>query len=81
LAAIATMSTRNFTRVFTREMNMTPMEFVQNARVDRARVAGNQRYSDQVVAYRSGFGSDRRMRVLFNEKLGLTPVQYRQQFG
>jgi transcriptional regulator GlxA family with amidase domain len=33
------------------------------------------------VAFRSGFGSVRHMRLLFSEKLGLTPVQYRQQFS
>lgn len=82
LAGLAAMSPRNFTRVFTREMRMTPMEFIQNVRIDRARLLLET--SDlpiKAVVYRSGFGSARQMRELFNEKLGLTPVQYRRTFG
>lgn len=82
LATLAAMSPRNFTRVFTREMRMTPMEFVQNVRVDRARqLLETSDIPIKTIAYRSGFGSSRHMRVLFSEKLGVTPVQYRRQFG
>jgi transcriptional regulator GlxA family with amidase domain len=82
LAGMANMSTRNFTRVFTRETGMTPMEFIQNARIDRAREQlENTDLPLKTIAFRSGFGSVRYMRLLFSEKLGLTPSQYRQQFG
>jgi hypothetical protein len=37
MATMAAMSPRHFARVFSREVNMTPMEFIQNARLDRAR--------------------------------------------
>ncbi|WP_256659856.1 AraC family transcriptional regulator, partial [Pseudomonas sp. LS-2] len=30
---------------------------------------------------RCGFGSARHMRKLFSERIGLSPNQYRQQFG
>ncbi len=35
----------------------------------------------KTVAFRSGFGSTRHMRQMFDKRLGLTPVQYRHQFG
>lgn len=82
MASLAAMSSRHFARIFTREVNMTPMEFVQSARIDSAR--GLLETSDlplKTVAYRSGFGSVRHMRHLFSERLGLTPSQYRRQFS
>ncbi|WP_070887650.1 GlxA family transcriptional regulator [Pseudomonas argentinensis] len=82
LAELAAMSVRNFARVFTRELQMTPMEFVLNARVDHARaLLESTDLPLKTVAFRSGFGSTRHMRQLFDKCLGLTPVQYRHQFG
>ncbi|MFP3373882.1 AraC family transcriptional regulator, partial [Pseudomonas sp. SIMBA_068] len=37
MASLANMSARHFARVFAREVNMTPMEFLQSARIDWAR--------------------------------------------
>jgi transcriptional regulator GlxA family with amidase domain len=82
LAGLAAMSSRHFSRVFIRDVNMTPMEFVQRARIDRARnLLEATDIPLKTVAYRSGFGSVRQMRVLFSNKLGLTPSQYRRQFS
>jgi transcriptional regulator GlxA family with amidase domain len=82
MAALAAMSSRHFARLFVREVKMTPMEFLQGARIDRARqLLESTDLPLKTVAFRSGFGSVRHMRLLFSEKLGLTPVQYRQQFS
>ena len=82
MAGLAVMSSRHFARVFAREVQMTPMEFVQCARIDRARsLLETSDLPLKTVAYRCGFGSVRHMGFLFREKLGLTPVQYRRQFG
>lgn len=82
LASVASMSTRNFSRVFARELHMTPKEFVQNARVDRARqFLETSDLPMKTVAFRSGFGSVRHMRQLFCDKLGVSPSEYRSQFG
>jgi transcriptional regulator GlxA family with amidase domain len=81
LADLAAMSSRHFARVFTRDVQMTPMEFVQSARIDRARnLLESTDLPLKTVAYKSGFGSARHMRVLFSERLGRTPTQYREQF-
>jgi transcriptional regulator GlxA family with amidase domain len=82
LATIAGMSARNFARVFARETRLTPMEFVQSARIDRARsLLESSDLPLKTVAYRAGFRSVRCMRGLFSERLGLTPAQYSHQFG
>jgi transcriptional regulator GlxA family with amidase domain len=82
MASLVNMSARHFARVFTREVNMTPMEFLQSARIDHARnLLETSELPLKTVAYKSGFGSVRHMRFLFSEKLGLTPTQYREQFS
>jgi transcriptional regulator GlxA family with amidase domain len=82
MAAIANMSARHFARLFARDINMTPMEFLQSARIDCARnLLETSDLPLKTVAYKSGFGSVRHMRSLFAEKLGLTPAQYREQFS
>jgi transcriptional regulator GlxA family with amidase domain len=82
MASMAAMSPRHFARVFSRDVNMTPMEFIQSARLDRARnLLETTVLPLKTVAHRSGFGSVRYMRSLFTDRLGLTPGQYRQQFG
>lgn len=80
MAGLATMSPRHFARVFAREVNMTPMEFLQSARIDCARsLLETTDLPLKTVAFKSGFGSVRHMRFLFSEKLGLTPTLYREQ--
>ena len=82
LAGIAGMSARHFARLFAREIQLTPMEFVHNARIDRARhLLETSDLTLKTVAYRAGFRSVRCMRIQFSERLGLTPAQYRHQFG
>ncbi|WP_426199593.1 GlxA family transcriptional regulator [Pseudomonas sp. DC3200b2] len=82
LASLAAMSARHFARQFNRETGTTPMEFIQRARVDRARqLLETGDLPLKTVAFRSGFGSTRHMRLAFNDRLGLTPDQYRRQFG
>ncbi|WP_295515788.1 GlxA family transcriptional regulator [uncultured Pseudomonas sp.] len=82
LAELATMGTRNFARVFKRDTGMTPLEFVLRARIDHARgLLETSELPLKTVAFRSGFASDRCMRVAFQSHLGLTPAQYRYQFS
>lgn len=82
MAGLAMMSTRHFARTFTREVSMTPMEFLQSARIDCARnLLETSDLPLKTVAFKSGFGSVRHMRFLFGEKLCLTPTQYREQFS
>lgn len=82
MAAMAGMSARHFARLFAKDVQMTPMAFLQGARIDRARqLLETTDLPLKTVAFHAGFGSVRHMRFLFSEKLGLNPTQYRQQFS
>lgn len=81
LAKQVGMSARNFARHFVEETGITPHEFVERARIDAARMLLEA--SDQplkAVAYDCGFGTADRMRVIFGERLGVSPAQYRASF-
>ncbi|WP_051383583.1 GlxA family transcriptional regulator [Bradyrhizobium sp. WSM3983] len=81
LAERAGMSVRNFTRVFRREMNMTPTEFVDAARLDAARLLlEDSGKSLQQIALRCGFGNADGMRRAFVRNLGVGPGEYRLRF-
>ncbi|HDS1736358.1 MULTISPECIES: GlxA family transcriptional regulator [Pseudomonas] len=82
MADLVAMSSRNFARAFQREVGLTPLQYLQNARIDYARkLLEGSDLPLKVVAARSGFGSDRHMRKVFCERIGMTPNQYRAQFG
>ena len=82
MAELAGMSARHFARLFAKDVQMTPMAFLQGARIDRARhLLETTDLPLKTVAFHAGFGSVRHMRFLFSEKLGLNPTQYRQQFS
>jgi transcriptional regulator GlxA family with amidase domain len=81
LAEVAGMSTRSFARQFVKEMGVTPAEFVQRARVDAARnLLEGSELALKTIAYRCGFGSAARMRLVFGQRFGVTPNQYRDSF-
>ena len=82
LAKVAAMSARNFARVFTRDAQITPAQFVERCRIDAARVlleTGTQPL--KTVAHHCGFGSTTSMRLAFGRHLGITAQQYRLNFG
>jgi transcriptional regulator GlxA family with amidase domain len=81
LAAVVGMSPRNLARHFVQESGVTPHEFVELARIDAARM--RLEGSDaalKAVAFECGFGSADRMRIVFTERLGVSPAQYRANF-
>ena len=81
MAKIAAMSPRNFTRVFTREVGISPSDYVDLTRIDVARfLLEGSRLSIDAIAAKSGFGSPRAMRRAFLAHLGATPSEYRERF-
>jgi len=81
LAEVAGMSARNFARKFVEEMAVTPAEFVQRARIDAARnLLEGSELPLKTIAWRCGFGSAARMRLVFAQRFGVTPNQYRDGF-
>jgi transcriptional regulator GlxA family with amidase domain len=81
LAELAGMSPRNFTRIFAREIGMTPGKFVEVSRLESAR-----RYLEQStmpvgeIAHACGYSTTDGMRLAFDRNLGVTPREYRQRF-
>lgn len=81
LARIAAMSPRNFTRVFTKEVGVSPSEYVDLTRIDVARfLLESGRLSIEAIAAKSGFGSPRAMRRAFLSHIGAIPSHYRERF-
>ena len=81
LARRAAMSPRNFARVFTREVGVTPGEFVENLRVEAAR----RRLEESTegvdsIASECGFGTRESMRRAFIRTLHVPPSAYRNRF-
>lgn len=78
LADRMSMSTRNFERVFTREVGTTPAQYVLQMRVEAARrhLECTNRGLKQ-VASAAGFGNVDVMRRAFVRLLGITPRRYR----
>ena len=81
LAAVAAMSPRHFTRVFTDEVGVSPGRYVERVRVEAARRALET--SDEtldIVARRCGFGTAETLRRSFHRGVGVAPDQYRRRF-
>ncbi|MCY1016129.1 GlxA family transcriptional regulator [Pyxidicoccus sp. MSG2] len=82
LARRVAMSPRNFARVFTREVGMTPARFVTSTRVETARRLLEESSEDlEAVCAMSGLGTPEAMRRAFLHKVGIPPGQYRERFN
>jgi transcriptional regulator GlxA family with amidase domain len=81
VAARAMVSERHLTRLFRRELGITPGQYVTRVRVEAARtLLESCDVSVEAVARRCGLGSDETMRRVFLQVLGTTPTAYRQRF-
>lgn len=81
LASRMAMSPRNFSRVFSEELGMTPAKYVRSARLEAARIMLEQtRKGVEEIAARCGFGSDEIMRRAFISDIGISPTHYRESF-
>jgi transcriptional regulator GlxA family with amidase domain len=81
LAKQTAMSARNFSRVFRRDVGMTPAEFVETARVDAARRAlEDTDLPLKRIAARCGFTGADGMRAAFYRRFGVTAYRYRATF-
>jgi transcriptional regulator GlxA family with amidase domain len=81
LAALAGVSPRSIARLFVRELSVTPHEFVEGVRLDRARnLLEASDLALKAVAFDCGFASPDQMRSAFQRRLNVTPQQYRGSF-
>ncbi|MGV7864244.1 helix-turn-helix domain-containing protein, partial [Mycobacterium kansasii] len=78
LAARASLSTRQLTRLFQSELGTTPARYVEMVRIDAARAALDAGRSVAETARLAGFGSAESLRRVFVDHLGVTPKAYRE---
>lgn len=81
LAARVAMSPRHFSRVFSRQVGLSPARYVERVRVEaaRRRLEESQR-SVEEVAGEVGFGTSETMRRAFLRQIGVGPSAYRERF-
>nr|WP_255376710.1 GlxA family transcriptional regulator [Mycobacterium sp. IS-836] len=80
LAALASLSTRQLTRLFQSEVGMSPARYVELVRIDFARNALESGRSVTETAGMAGFGSIETLRRVFVSHLGISPKAYRDRF-
>ncbi|AFS16047.1 Transcriptional regulator, AraC family protein [Mycobacterium intracellulare subsp. intracellulare MTCC 9506] len=80
LAAQASLSTRQLSRLFQSELGLTPARYVELVRVDFARAALEAGRTVAETARVAGFGSTETLRRVFLSRLGITPSAYRDRF-
>ncbi|OBI51719.1 AraC family transcriptional regulator [Mycobacterium kyorinense] len=80
LAARASLSTRQLTRLFQAELGTTPARYVEMVRIDAARGALDAGRSITDAAHLAGFGSTETLRRAFVTHLGVSPKAYRDRF-
>jgi transcriptional regulator GlxA family with amidase domain len=82
LAAHARMSVRTFTRHFRDETGLSPAQWLQRHRTDRAReLLESSDLSVARIARDTGFGSAAALRQRFQQALGVSPLSYRRTFA
>jgi transcriptional regulator GlxA family with amidase domain len=80
LAAHASLSTRQLTRLFAAELGMSPAQYVEMVRVGFARAALEDGRTVAETAGVAGFGSTETLRRVFSSHLGISPKAYRDRF-
>ena len=81
LAEIAGVSSRSIARIFVKESGRTPHDFIESVRLDLARnLLESTDMALKSVAFDCGFAGPEQMRAVFQRRLGLSPIRYRENF-
>ncbi len=81
IAEEARLSLRSLSRLFRRELNMSPAAFVERVRIDKARQALLDTAAPvERIAGQCGFASLRRMDRAFARRLTMSPSEFRRRF-
>lgn len=75
------VSRRTFSRAFAKHAHVTPSVFVDQVRIDFARkLLEETDVPLKTVAFRCGFNTAEKMRLIFSRQLDTTPKAYRERF-
>lgn len=80
LASLANMSESNFIRVFKQETSLTPMEFLIELRLQKAKKLLRSQKNITEAALLCGFNSPSHFSTCFSKHLGLSPTMYQLAF-
>jgi transcriptional regulator GlxA family with amidase domain len=76
------LSTRHLSRLFNREIGITPATWVEEVRISAARrLLERGHESPKQIAAHCGFGDADTFRRAFARNVGVTPAEYRKQFA
>lgn len=79
LAAIAKMSPYYYSHVFKEQTGFSPIEYVINTRLDRAKILlVHTKQPIAEIAYSLGYASSNSFINIFVKKIGVSPTQYRK---
>ncbi|MDX8035984.1 GlxA family transcriptional regulator [Lentzea sp. BCCO 10_0856] len=81
LAARVGVSSRHLARLFATELDTTPARFVEQVRLDHAKVLLDAGHGVAQAAREAGFGSSETMRRVFVARLGASPSEYRARMS
>ncbi|CAG5003093.1 HTH-type transcriptional activator RhaR [Dyadobacter sp. CECT 9275] len=82
LAAHQQISQSHFKKWFKNESGLTPMDYIQRRKVERAKktLAHHKEYNVMDIAYQLNFSSSQYFATVFKKYAGLTPLEYRGRF-
>ena len=81
LAENACLSKDHFIRLFKHEMNMTPLKYVNQKKIEKAQlILITETLSVKEVAYRLAFEDYSYFNRLFKKVTGMTPQEYRRDY-
>lgn len=82
LAQLNAMSVRNFSRIFHRETQSSPVDFIEKARLGKARrLLEDSQLPLKTISFLCGFASDDQLRKSFQKHLSTRPKDYRERFA
>lgn len=81
LAELGYVSSSCFNRKFKKEIGLTPIEYLIEIRIKRAKtLLRRKNISITDIAMRCGFGSSAHFSSCFQNRMGVTPTEYRNKF-
>ncbi|MET4538561.1 transcriptional regulator GlxA family with amidase domain [Arthrobacter bambusae] len=80
IAKMVGLSSRQVARLFAAELRTSPTKFVEQIRLDRAKALLAAGQGIAKTAAVTGFGSSESMRRIFNQRLSVSPSEYRTRF-
>lgn len=81
LAELGHMTERSFLRRFQRELNLTPTDYLQRLRIQKAcELLESSKKSFEAISVEVGYENSSACRKIFVRIIGITPKQFRQRF-